>query len=812
MEQRVSISDKRKLSNIEGTDRFSDLEDDPLRELEVIQRLEVGPVRLERRRITAPYRVIGNDVDDTIDLTYRFEEDVFIPDESVSINLGNMISAQVALNYGLFCKEIVFRGQFDTHDRRFIQDMAKNTAREIFVKKFLEPNPFLIGTVTELPPKKLRTYLRAKISFPDTYSGAESESLKKEDRIDSWNVENLRHAVLSSGGKDSLLSFALLKEIGCEVHPVFINESGRHWFTALNAYRHFKNHVDNTARIWTNADRVFNWMLRHLSFVRKDFDKLRSDEYPIRLWTVSVFLFGALPLLKKRGIGRLVIGDEFDTTNRISYKGITHYDGLYDQSRYFDNALTRYFHQKHWGISQFSILRPLSEVLIEKILTDRYQELQRHQVSCHAAHKDVDRVRPCGRCEKCRRIVGMLLALGGNPAHCGYSKDQIDRCLRDLSLKGIHQEREGIEHLASLLFEKGLISVPTLGSVGARERHEIMKLRFDPEKSPLENIPLDLRESLYRIYKAHADGAVKKHGRIWIDFDPLTDPGIRTPYRFESPGPVSDSENHSNNGPSKLIGHHLLGELTWPEAERRFKEVDVALLPVGSVEQHGPHLPLDTDAFDADYLARKVAETCRDPKPLVLPLIPYGVSYHHDDFSGTMSISPDTLSKMVYEIGMSTARHGVLKLVIINGHGGNSPALHFAAQMINRDAHIFTCVDTGESSDTDIDAMAETPNDVHAGEIETSTSLAIRPGLVRLDAARKFVPEFSSRYLNFSSKRGVGWYAYTARISPTGVLGDPTKATPEKGKRMWDLMIKNLVEFVEDLKGMSLEELYHRRY
>ena len=84
--------------------------------------------------------------------------------------------------------------------------------------------------------------------------------------------------------------------------------------------------------------------------------------------------------------------------------------------------------------------------------------------------------------------------------------------------------------------------------------------------------------------------------------------------------------------------------------------------------------------------------------------------------------------------------------------------------------------------------------------------------LVTFDAARKFVPKFSSRYLNFSSKRGVGWYAYTSRISPTGVLGDPTKANREKGKRMWDLMIKNLVEFVEDLKGMSLDELYHRRY
>jgi creatinine amidohydrolase/Fe(II)-dependent formamide hydrolase-like protein len=167
---------------------------------------------------------------------------------------------------------------------------------------------------------------------------------------------------------------------------------------------------------------------------------------------------------------------------------------------------------------------------------------------------------------------------------------------------------------------------------------------------------------------------------------------------------------------------------------------------------------------------------------------------------------------MVYEIGMSAARHGVLKLVIINGHGGNSPALHFAAQMINRDAHIFTCVDTGESSDTDIIAMAETPNDVHAGEIETSTSLAVRPELVRLEAARKYIPHFSSRYLNFSSKRGVGWYAYTSRLSASGVLGDPTKATAEKGKQIWDLMIRNLVEFVEDLKDMSLEELYHRRY
>ncbi len=257
---------------------------------------------------------------------------------------------------------------------------------------------------------------------------------------------------------------------------------------------------------------------------------------------------------------------------------------------------------------------------------------------------------------------------------------------------------------------------------------------------------------------------------------------------------------------------YLLGELTWPEAEAYLKRVDVALLPVGSIEQHGPHLPLDTDAFDADYLARQVAARCSDPRPIVLPLIPYGVSYHHDEFAGTISIKNETLSALVYEIGLRAARNGIKKFLIINGHGGNGPALNFAAQMINRDAHILVCVDSGETSDVDIYGMISTPNDVHAGEIETSTTLAVRPHLVRMAQAKKSVPRFSSRYLNFTSKRGVSWYAYTKRISRNGVMGDPTKADPSKGEKIWELMISHLVNLVEDLKGMTLDDIYQRRY
>jgi len=528
----------------------------------------------------------------------------------------------------------------------------------------------------------------------------------------------------------------------------------------------------------------------------------------LRLWTVAVFLFGALPILKKRGIGRLIIGDEFDTTRRLSYKGITHYDGLYDQSRYFDNTLTRYFHRKKWRINQFSILRPLSELLIEKILVERYPDLQVLQTSCHATHKEDDRVQPCGRCEKCRRIVGILMAVGADPSHCGYAPQQVERCMKELVSKGISQEKAGVEHLGHLLTQKGIIKNPLIGSVKACERPSIMKLRFDAERSPLEGIPVELRESIYSIYLEHAGGATRKRGRNWMDFDPMADPELRRPYLFEPPA----ADTHEPGLSVQHDGDYLLGELTWPEAEKRFKEVDVALLPVGAVEQHGPHLPLDSDAYDADFLARRVAESCSEPKPFVLPLVPYGVSYHHEDFSGTISISPETLSRIIYDIGMSAVRHGITKLVIINGHGGNSPALHFAAQMLNRDAHIFTCVDTGETSDPDIYAMTETPNDVHAGEIETSTTLASRPHLVRRGKVRKFIPRFSSRYLDFTSKRSVGWYAHTSKISPLGVLGDPTKGTREKGERMWQVMIKHLVEFVEDLKGMSLDEIYQKRY
>ena len=782
----------------------SQKQQDQLDILSVFDRLEVGPIKLERKRLTAPYRLFWEGKVDEYKLIYSYEEPVFKPEEPESRNLASMIAAQAALNYGLFCKEIVFHGLYDDIDRRFLRDMAENTAREIYVKKFLEPNPFLRGPAASLTAQKQSKYLQAVFKFRKPEKGIAGMSWQR------WSTHTDRHCILSSGGKDSLLTHGLLDEIGVESHPIFVNESGRHWFTALNAYRHFEDNISNTTRVWVNSDRLFSWMLQRMPFIRKDFANVRSDEYPIRLWTVAVFLFGVLPLVRKRGIGRLLIGDEFDTSARKLFKGIPHFDGLYDQSIWFDQALSRFFMRKGWAISQFSVLRPLSELLIEKILALRYPQLQAHQVSCHAAHKEGRRIVPCGKCEKCRRIVSMLSALEVDPKNCGYRDEQITAALAGFSKMGVSQEVVGVRQLGHMLVQKNLIQVEEnrLSSFGPHP--EVLSLRFDPQVSPFNAIPVDLRTSLIQIYMQYAGSAYQRSGKKWIPVNPFTDKGLDDPFAFELAinGDSSSNNKHAVTGSRRDF---IWGELTWPEAERRFQQVDIALLPVGAIEQHSPHLPLDTDAYDAKYLAQRVAEACSDPKPLVLPNISYGVSYHHEAFAGTVSISNDALSKMVYDIGMSVSRNHIKKLVIINGHGGNSPALNYAAQMINRDAHIFVCVDTGETSDVDIYALIETPNDVHAGEIETSTSLAVRPRLVDMDVARAEVPEFSSRYLDFTSKRGVSWHAYTQKISNSGVMGDPTKASAEKGKKIWELMIANLVSLVEDLKSMTLDEIHHNK-
>ncbi|MGD9200147.1 MAG: creatininase family protein, partial [Chitinispirillia bacterium] len=525
------------------------------------------------------------------------------------------------------------------------------------------------------------------------------------------------------------------------------------------------------------------------------------------LWTVGVFLFGVLPLCIKRKAGRILIGDEYDCSQKSNFKGITHYNALYDQSKYFDNNLTRYFLKKGWNINQFSILRSLSELLIEKILSKRYPELQEQQISCHAAHEKINRMYPCGKCEKCRRIVGMLMALKISPKKCGYSEEQIKTILEQLTTKKVKQIGSDAAYLYYLLSQNNLIKLDDNIKKLIKNNFYVMNLRFDKEKSNLTDMPQDIRFDVLKIFLEYTDGAVKRYNYKWNAVDILNDPHMNQSYPFEISLPKREKREFLLSEMKSVFWE----KSTWEEINERLKCVDTAILPCGSIEQHGPHLPVDVDYYDVVYLAQKVVEACSEPKPFIVPAIPYGVSYHHDDFKGTISVSNNSLSLFVYDIGVNLARNGIKKIIILNGHGDNAPTLNFAAQMINRDAHIFVCVESGESSDPDLAKLINTPNDIHAGEIETSTTLAIRPDYVRMEKAVDNTLTFGSNYMDFSSKRGVPWYVRTKKISRTGIMGNPTKATAEKGKNMWEIMITHLVRFVEEVKTTKLEDLYHKK-
>ena len=161
---------------------------------------------------------------------------------------------------------------------------------------------------------------------------------------------------------------------------------------------------------------------------------------------------------------------------------------------------------------------------------------------------------------------------------------------------------------------------------------------------------------------------------------------------------------------------------------------------------------------------------------------------------------------------MSLAHNGIRKIILLNGHGDNKPTLTYAAQMINRDAKIFVCVETGETSDVDLYEMIDTHNDIHAGEIETSTTLALRPELVDMELAVDETLDLDNEFLDFTSDRGVNWYAHTQKLSKSGVIGNATKGNIEKGHLMWEVSVRKMVEFVESIMHTPLEKLHQNRY
>ncbi|WP_137283591.1 creatininase family protein [Halorussus salinisoli] len=248
-----------------------------------------------------------------------------------------------------------------------------------------------------------------------------------------------------------------------------------------------------------------------------------------------------------------------------------------------------------------------------------------------------------------------------------------------------------------------------------------------------------------------------------------------------------------------------LHEHTTTTAAEAFSDAEVAVLPTGSVEQHGPALPLGTDLL----AARAVAETVADRSDAVLlPPIPVGVSAHHRQFDGTLWTDPGTFEAYVADVVASVTEHGVRKAVVVNGHGGNSDALRRAARNLRDERVAFA---TPWNWWSNLDALVEEELDTslgHADEVETSVMLAVAGDLVR-EAALEDAEERGGDSWG-KSVRGapVGFDAID--FTESGAVGSPTEGSREVGEKLFDHAGDDLAALVEWLAEQNLDSLWPR--
>lgn len=238
--------------------------------------------------------------------------------------------------------------------------------------------------------------------------------------------------------------------------------------------------------------------------------------------------------------------------------------------------------------------------------------------------------------------------------------------------------------------------------------------------------------------------------------------------------------------------------MTTPLADLRAPEIAelspdaIAVLPVGSIEQHGPHLPLSTDLIVAETLARDAVTAFGDEHDLVLlPSLAYSKSNEHAWSAGTMWLSATTLLAVLDDLARCLATTPVRRLVFLNGHGGNSALLQVASRDIRLAHGLRTFVmhpsvppDQGGSSPATEYGMG-----IHAGVQETSVLLHLRPDLVRLELGVRGVPEHLAGFerVRFGGAVSFGWLSDD--FGTDGTIGDPTGATAELGRKTYEAMV-----------------------
>jgi creatinine amidohydrolase len=239
------------------------------------------------------------------------------------------------------------------------------------------------------------------------------------------------------------------------------------------------------------------------------------------------------------------------------------------------------------------------------------------------------------------------------------------------------------------------------------------------------------------------------------------------------------------------VPSRLIGELTFLDVSKVLNESSILCLPIGSIEQHGPHLPLNTDVVLAEEFTRRIIARWGEAMDLwQLPTLAMSLAREHEWASGTMSLSIQGVTTLVRDMGREIARGlPARNLAIINGHGGNRGILEALVQDLRSDFGLNVCV-LHPAAWAEIDANAALP-EIHGGKHETSMMLAIAPHLVRLDQIAQLKnPPDGEAIRKTILDRAVSWPWTTddKRLADMGVIGDARAASAEFGKQILDHM------------------------
>ena len=245
-----------------------------------------------------------------------------------------------------------------------------------------------------------------------------------------------------------------------------------------------------------------------------------------------------------------------------------------------------------------------------------------------------------------------------------------------------------------------------------------------------------------------------------------------------------------------------MAEMTSPEFEEAMKTVRIGLVPVGATEQHGPNLALSTDYRVAHAFSQRLASRLH-PRAMVVPPIPFGLSYHHMGFPGTMTLSPESFIAVCVDTAKSLKRNGINHVLFVNGHNGNTAILNVVTTKLvyEEDVQAATSFYFGQAADK-VKQHAKTERYGHACEIESSVVMALAPELVRTAAlAPGAMIETGLQYAfnnqAFALQVPVPFHEQTEN----GAFGDARLADAEIGNDIIETALDRTVEFVESFIG-----------